>query len=161
MHILVMYYSRTGNTLKLAEAIATGARQVDGVTCDVKETTEVTAEDFLKAGAIIAGSPVYYGTMAAELKMVFDKFVHLREKMENKVGAAFATAGASAGGRETTILSILQAMLINGMIVLGDPLETGGHYGISCAGTPDKDTLTNAEKFGKRVAQVAQKLGCC
>ncbi len=158
MQILVLYYSRTGNTKRLAEEIAKGVSEVEGVEGMVKSTSQVTKEDFLVADGIIAGSPVYFGTMAAELKEVFDKFVGLRPKMEGKVGAAFSTSADPAGGKETTIISILQAMLIYGMIVLGDPLETGGHYGISCTGYPDEETLINARKFGKRVAEVVKKL---
>jgi len=158
MQILVMYYSKTGNTEKLAQSIAKGVQSVRGVTCKVKAVAEVTKEDFLSSDGIIAGSPVYFGSMAAELKAVFDRFVGLRSKMGDKVGAAFATAGDASGGKETTIISILQAMLINGMIIVGDPLDATGHYGTSCVGSPDKKTGMNAEKLGKRVAELVKKL---
>ena len=153
-----MYYSRTGNTRKLAEAVAKGVREVEGVTCVLRPASEVTKDDFLASDGIIAGSPVYYGTMAAELKAVFDKFVGLRNQMENKVGAAFATSGHHSGGKETTLISIIQAMLINGMIVVGDPLDAGGHYGVACAGAPDERTRRDAAKLGRRVAKLVKKL---
>jgi len=153
-----MYYSRTGNTKRLAEEIAKGVREVKEVDCVLKEASQVTKEDFLNSEGIIAGSPVYFGTMAAELKEVFDKFVGLRSKMENKIGAAFATSGDQSGGKETTLMSIIQAMLIYGMIIVGDPLEATGHYGVSCSGSPDKETLENARKLGKRVANLVKKL---
>ena len=153
-----MYYSRTGNTRKVAEAVAKGVEEVDGVTCVLKPASEVTKDDFLSSGGIIAGSPVYYGTMAAELKAVFDKFVGLRNRLENKVGAAFATSGHHSGGKETTLMSIIQAMLINGMIVVGDPLDAGGHYGVACAGAPDQRTRRDAAKLGRRVATLVKKL---
>lgn len=158
MQVLIMYYSRTGNTKALAEAVAKGVQEVRGVTCVVKAAQEVTKDDFLNSQGIIAGSPVYFGTMAAELKSVFDKFVGLRSKMGDKVGAAFATSGDASGGKETTLLSILQAMLINGMIVVGDPLDATGHYGVSCVGAPDTATQANAAKLGKRVAELVLKL---
>jgi NAD(P)H dehydrogenase (quinone) len=158
MQVLVMYYSKTGNTKKLAQAIAKGVQEVPGVQCVLKPVLEVTKEDFLTSDGIIAGSPVYFGTMAAELKEVFDKFVGIRGKMGDKVGAAFATAGDPSGGKETTIISILQAMLINGMIIVGDPLDATGHYGTSCVGAPDKKTELNAKKLGKRVAELVKKL---
>jgi NAD(P)H dehydrogenase (quinone) len=153
-----MYHSRTGNTKKLAEEIAKGVREVEGVECVLKSTTEVTKDDFLSSDGIIAGSPVYFGTMAAELKEVFDKFVGIRRKMGDKIGAAFSTSGDETGGKETTIMSIIQAMLINGMIVVGDPLDATGHYGIGCVGAPDKETAINAAKLGKRVALLVKKL---
>ncbi|MBI4835466.1 MAG: NAD(P)H-dependent oxidoreductase [Planctomycetes bacterium] len=158
MQILVMYYSRSGNTKKLSEEIARGVKEVDGVSCLVKSVSEVTKEDFLESDGIIAGSPVYFGTMAAEMKAVFDKFVSVRRKMENKIGAAFATAGDSTGGKETTLMSIFQAMLIYGMIIAGDPLDATGHYGVACTGAPDTRTSENAAKLGKRVALLVKKI---
>ena len=82
MDILVLYYSKGGNTRRLAEAVAEGVNQVDGVTAVLKKTDAVTRDDFVNAGGVIAGSPVYFGTMAAELKKVIDDFVGVRKKME-------------------------------------------------------------------------------
>jgi len=158
MQVLILYYSKTGHTKKLAEEIAKGVSEVGGVTCVVKSVAEVTKDDFVTADGIIAGSPVYFGTMAAELKAVFDQFVGVRRKMEDKIGAAFATSGDLSGGRETTIMSIIQALLIYGMIIVGDPLDATGHYGVSCVGSPDKSALLNAALLGKRVASLVKQL---
>lgn len=158
MQVLVMYYSRSGNTKKLAQEIAKGVQEVKDVKCVLKPVTEITKDDFLTSDGIIAGSPVYFGTMAAEMKEVFDKFVGIRRHMEDKVGAAFATSADPSGGKETTIFSIIQAMLIYGMIVVGDPLDATGHYGVSCIGAPDKETALNAAKLGKRVALLVKRL---
>ena len=158
MQVLVIYYSKTGHTKKLAEAIAEGVAEVGGVTCVVKSVAEVTKDDFVAADGIIAGSPVYFGTMAAELKAVFDQFVGVRRKMEDKIGAAFATSGDLSGGRETTIMSIIQALPIYGMIIVCDPLDATGHYGVSCVGSPDKSALLNAALLGKRVASLVKTL---
>ena len=158
MQVLVMYFSRTGNTRKLAEEVVKGVQEVNEVKCMLKQASEVTKDDFLVSDAIIAGSPVYFGTMAAELKEVFDKFVGIRKQMGDKIGAAFATSGDQSGGKETTIFSIIQAMLIYGMIVVGDPLDATGHYGVSCTGIPDKTVSSNASKLGKRVAVLVKKL---
>jgi NAD(P)H dehydrogenase (quinone) len=158
MQILVMYYSATGHTKKLAEEIATGVGEVEDVACLVKPVADVTKDDFVASDGIIAGSPVYFGTMAAELKAVFERFVGVRKKMGDKIGAAFATSGDSSGGKETTIMSIIQAFLIYGMIIVGDPLDATGHYGVSCIGSPDRSTAVNAAKLGKRVASLVKKL---
>ena len=158
MQVLVLYFSRTGNTKKLAQAVCKGVKETAGVECILKSTEEVTREDFLASQGLIAGSPVYFGTMAAELKNIFDKFVGLRRQMENKAGAAFATSGDRSGGKETTLLSIIQAMLIYGMIIAGDPMNATGHYGVSCTGAPDKETEDNARKLGKRVAELVIKI---
>ncbi|CAB1085033.1 Trp repressor-binding protein [Olavius algarvensis Delta 1 endosymbiont] len=158
MNVLVLYYSKGGNTRKLAEAIAEGAGQIDGVEAVLRHTREVSKEEFVAAEGLIVGSPVYFGTMAAQLKQVLDEFVGLRRKMENKVGAAFATAGDASGGKETTMMSIIQAMMIYGMIIVGDPLSATGHYGTSCVGAPDAATLENGQKLGRRVAELAKRL---
>jgi NAD(P)H dehydrogenase (quinone) len=158
MQILVLYFSKSGNTRKLAEAVAEGVKEAPGVTAIIRSTQEVTQEDFTSSAGVIAGSPVYFGTMAAQLKEVFDKFVVVRKKMENKIGAAFTTSGDNSGGKETTMMSILQALLIYGMIVVGDPLSATGHYGVSCVGAPDEKTLENGRMLGKRVALLARKL---
>jgi len=158
MQVLIMYYSRGGNTKKLAEEIAKGVQEAGNVECILKPVKEVTKEDFLSSDAIIAGSPVYFGTMASELKEVFDKFVVVRKQMGDKIGAAFATSGDPSGGKETTMLSIIQAFLIYGMIVVGDPLDATGHYGVACTGAPDEKTIDNAKKLGNRVATLVKRL---
>lgn len=158
MQVLILYYSKGGNTKKLAEDIAKGV-QSSGVTVVLRNTQEVTKDDFLKSAGIIAGSPVYFGVMAAELKKVFDDFVGLRKQIENKVGAAFTTAGHHTGGKETTIMSILTCMLIYGMIIVGDPMSASGHYGVACLGSPDAAATDDAFKLGARVAELCKKLG--
>ncbi len=158
MKVLVLYYSKGGNTRKLAQHIVRGVESA-GVTAVLKNTDEVSMDDFLESAGIIAGSPVYFGVMAWELKKVFDNFVGVRRKMENKVGAAFATGGHPTGGKETTILSILQCMLIYSMIIVGDPLSASGHYGVGCVGAPDDSTSEDGFKLGVRVAELCRKLG--
>mgnify|MGYP000692916731 CR=1 FL=1 len=158
MEVLVLYYSKGGNTRKLAQFVAEGVESVDGVKAVLKTPSEVTKEDFLSASGVIAGSPVYFGGMASELKRVFDEFVGVRKKMADKVGAAFATSGDPTGGKETTLLSILQCLLIYGMVVVGDPLDATGHYGVACVGAPDAGTADNARKLGRRVAQLCLRL---
>ncbi|MGA3118171.1 MAG: NAD(P)H-dependent oxidoreductase [Syntrophobacteraceae bacterium] len=158
MQILVLYFSKGGNTRKLAEAIARGIEAVPGGKTLLRTTQEVTKDDFLNSDGIIAGSPVYFGVMAADLKRVFDEFISVRKKMENKVGAAFATSGDPTGGKETTMISIIQCLLIYGMIIAGDPLDATGHYGVACVGPPDEESAANGEKLGRRVAELCRKL---
>ncbi|MCL5022919.1 MAG: flavodoxin family protein [Nitrospirae bacterium] len=159
MQVLVLYYSRGGNTRNLAEAVAKGVEST-GTKALLKNPQEVTKEDFKESAGVVAGSPVYFGVMAADLKRVFDEFVGVRRDMETKVGAAFATGNFSTGGKETTIISILQCMLIYGMIVIGDPLTGAtGHYGVACVGAPDEEALDHAFKLGSRVAELCKKVG--
>ncbi len=150
--ILIVYYSRAGNTEKLAKAVAEGVLEGGG-NPTLKAVDEMNINELPKFDGIIAGSPVYYGTMAAELKKFFDESIAVRRKLFNKIGAAFATSGHRTGGKETTIISILQAMLICGMIIVGDPYETGGHYG---AAGSDEAGLNEGRALGKRVAELAE-----
>lgn len=155
MQVLILYYSKGGNTRRLAEAIAEGVQQVAGVKAVLRHTKDVSRDEFVNSVGVIAGSPVYFGTMAAELKKVLDEYVGVRRQMENKIGAAFTTSGDATGGKETTMMSILQAMLIYGMIIVGDPIAATGHYGVGCVGVPDAGAAENGRKLGCRVAELA------
>jgi len=67
MQVLVMYFSQTGHTKSLAEAVAQGVQEVGGVGCLLKPIAEVTKEDFVNSDGVIVGSPVYFGGMAGEV----------------------------------------------------------------------------------------------
>ena len=74
MKTLIVYSSQTGNTKKIAEEISKGIEKLTDVKSNIKSTSEITKKDFELCDGIIAGSPVYFGTMAAELKEIFDKY---------------------------------------------------------------------------------------
>ena len=154
--VLVVYYSRSGNTKRMAEEVAAAAREVEGAEVDLRPVDQVTPEDLLDQDALIMGSPVYYGTMAADLKGLIDKSVKYHGKLTGKVGGAFASSGGPGGGNETTVLDILKALLIHGMIVQGDP--KGDHYGPIAVGAPDERSQGECQRMGRRVAQLAVKL---
>ena len=155
--VLVVYHSRTGNTARMAEAVGEGARSA-GAEVEVKKVGETRLDDLTRADGIIIGSPTYYGQMAAEIKQLFDASSEVRGKLEDKVGAAFTSSASIEGGNQTTLLSILQAMLIHAMIVVGDPMETGGHYGAIAVGEPGEEALETCRKLGARVARLAERL---
>ncbi|MBU1049083.1 NAD(P)H-dependent oxidoreductase [Candidatus Bipolaricaulota bacterium] len=158
MHVLIVHHSRTGNTEKLAQAIAAGVKRVAGVDCVLKPVAEIELEDLFAADGIIAGSPSYYGTMASELKEMFDRIFNDRPKMLDKIGAAFATAGHPTGGCETTMVAILEAMLVCGMLVCSDPPQAGGHYGVGSVGVPGDREIKWANLLGERVASLVLKM---
>lgn len=155
--VLVVYHSRTGNTAKMAEAVAAGAKS-SGAEVSIKRVSDVSLDDLKKADGIIIGSPTYYGQMAAEIKQLFDSSSDVRGQLENKVGAAFTSSASTEGGNQTTLISIIQAMLIHAMIVAGDPMESGGHYGAIAVGEPGKNALEACRQLGLRVAKLAKKL---
>ena len=159
--VLITYHSVSGNTEKMAQGVAEGAKVVPGTNVILKRVGEVVADDLLSADAVIVGSPVYFGSMSGEVKMFFDNWllkfgVFQDRKMRNKVGGAFASGGAISNGKETTMLAILQAMLVNQMIVVGG----GGAFGASATTGPDspgidEKELAEARSLGRRVAEVA------
>jgi len=153
--ILIVYDSRTGHTEKMAFAVAEGAKQVKGVDVNVKKVNQTAIEDLFSADGII-GSPTYYGQMSAKLKALIDKSVKIHGKLEGKVGAAFTSAGGTATGAETTLFSILQAMLVHGMIIQGYPDDK--HYGAAAVGSPNKEELKLCRELGKRTASLVMKL---
>lgn len=155
-HALVIYYSRSGNTRKMAEMISQAIAK-EGVAADLKEVKDVLPDDLLKYEGIIIGSPTYYGAMAAELKKLFDDSVKFHGKLEGKIGGAFASSANLAGGNETTILDILNAMLIHGMIIQGDP--KGSHYGPVAVGAPDERAAKECQRYGERLAKLIKRLG--
>ncbi len=149
--VLVVYYSRTGNTEKMAKVIA---ETIEGenieVTCKKVEDTDPS--ELLDVDGVIIGSPTYYGNMAAEIKKFIDKSVSLHGKLDGKIGAAFASAGIT--GHETTVISILEALLVHGMIIQGNP--DGQHYGATSIGSFNKRDAHWCEQFGKRVAKLVK-----
>jgi len=154
--ILVVYDSKTGNTEKMASAIARGARQVRGVKVCVKKVEKATLEDLQASDGIILGSPTYYGGMSGKLKEFIDKSVRIHGKLEGKVGAAFTSSGGTASGAETTMLSILQVMLVHGMIVQGRSDDK--HYGAATVGTPHEKDIEICKALGKKVANLVTRL---
>ena len=155
--VLVIYDSRSGNTEKMAMAVVDGARAAK-VDVGAKRTVEVALQDLEGADGIVLGSPTHFGTMSENMKKLIGDSVQIRKSMENKVGAAFASGGAIGGGSETTLMSLIQAMLIYGMIVVGDPMSATGHYGAVAIKSPDEKALDNCRKLGERVGELVKKL---
>ena len=153
--VLIVYDSRSGNTKKMAHAIAESAKKKNA-NVNVKRVEETSIKDLLDHDAIIMGSPTYYGVMSGRLKELIDQSVEVHGKLEGKVGAAFTSSGGTATGAETTLLSIIQAMLVHGMIVQGT--STNKHYGVAAVGSPDERDLEDCQELGERVATLAKKL---
>ncbi len=156
--VLIIISRKEGNTEKLGQAILQGIKTVRGISVRLKEAREIIDDDLFEAKGIIIGSPVYFGNMTAELKQFIDNTYSLRGKLKDKIGAAFATCDNPTGGKETTILSIMHAMLIHQMIIVGEPLEEGGYYGAASVGDPSKEEIKVAKALGKRVALLVKKI---
>ncbi len=100
-----------------------------GRPCSKKDDMARVLEALEKADGIIVASPVYFGSITAQLKAVFDRTIPLRRqgfKLKDKVGCAIAVGGSRNGGQEKALESAHAWMHIHGMIVVGDDAHFGG-----------------------------------
>ena len=152
---IVIFYSRSGNTKEMAEVIAKSMNEADLPT-ECKSVSDVKAKDLLNYDAIVVGSPTYYGHMAGPIKQLFDDTVSFHGKLDGKVGAAFSSSANIGGGNETTIMGVIEAMLIAGFVIQGDP--QGDHYGPVSIGKPDHRAEQQCIRRGQRIAELTKKL---
>jgi NAD(P)H dehydrogenase (quinone) len=154
--ILVVYDSKTGNTERMAHAVAEGAKTVKGTRVVVIKVDDAKMSDLVDSDAIMIGSPTYYGNMSGKMKSFIDKSYGIHGKLVGKVGGAFTSSGDTASGAETTLLSILKAMLIHGMIIQGR--HDIKCYGPTAVESPNEREIESCNELGKRVASLATDL---
>jgi NAD(P)H dehydrogenase (quinone) len=133
----------------MANAVAKGAENASAQVT-VKRAENVKLKDFQESDDIVMGSPTYFGQMSGKLKHIIGDSIQLHTQLTGKVGAAFTGSGGTASGAETTILSILQTMLIHGMIIQGNAEDQ--HYGVAAQGGRKPSELKACEELGARVA---------
>lgn len=166
--VLVVYYSASGFTRRLADAVVEGARSVGGAEVTLRSVDSVSVGELRAADGLILGSPTYYASMAAPMKRFIDDWA-LKDNLflGDKVGGAFATGGGITGGKEQVVVQLLLAMLNNGMMVVGPWEQDGnarfGYFGASAVTGPEDPGLSEAElavarRLGERVARVAGRL---
>ncbi len=115
-----------------------------------------------RADGLILGSPVYFGTVSAQLKTFFDKSRVLRteKKLLNVVGGAITSGASRFGGQETTIRAMHDIMLVHGMIIIGDGYHEDdcGHMGAAAQrpAQEDDNAIQRSRIMGKRIVEVAQ-----
>ncbi|RJS68167.1 hypothetical protein CW680_00170 [Candidatus Bathyarchaeota archaeon] len=97
--LLIVYYSGTGNTERMAEEIGRGARRL-GVEVEVKRVEECSLEDLVEADGIVVGSPTYFSNVAWQMKKIIDESVVLYRKrqLKGKVGGCFTSSGKRRDG---------------------------------------------------------------
>ena len=193
MYILAVNGSpnRSGNTAFLLETVLAAAREegvegrlihvMDAVkgqstpfcvacsspckeACHEKDAGLKQACDAMEgAAAVVLGSPVYFGTVSAQLKALWDKTRGLRTRkaLAGKVGAAVSVGAARFGGQETTVNALHDMMLIHGMSIVGDGLRDAdsGHQGV-CGQKPaeeDSYAVERARILGRRLAWEVSK----
>jgi len=102
--ILIVYHSQTGNTMKMAEAVAEGARAVEGVEVILKEAAQATLEDLLTTDGLALGTPENFGYMSGMLKDFFDRtYPEAQDKVFRKPFVVFISAGNDGTGALNSI----------------------------------------------------------
>ena len=174
--VLIVYYSRNGNTAAMARRVARGVEEIDGCEALLRSVAPLVAdgrsvaelpddgppyariEDLRSCDALILGSPTRFGNMAAPLKQFIDSTgpEWLSGVLVGKPGAAFTSTGSLHGGQEATLLSMMIPLLHHGMVLVGLPYTEPDLMGTDSGGTPygpshragvDADRpLTDAEK---------------
>jgi NAD(P)H dehydrogenase (quinone) len=152
---LVCYYSRTGNTEEMARKIHEVFLE-NSLDADLRKVEETAAGQLLDYDCIVLGSPTYYGSMAWEMKKLLDESVKFHSRLRGKVGGAFSSSANIGGGNETTIQDMLNALLIHGMVIMGDP--RGDHYGPVAVKAPDERALRNCARLADNLADLTKKL---
>ena len=139
----------------MAYAVVEGAKGA-GVDVLLKNIDEASVDELLNVQGLILGSPVYYGLPTAKIKAFIDDSVKYHGKLDGMVGGAFASAGGTHTGAETTITAINEMLFIHGMIIQGS--SGGSHFGAASVGAPDDNVKEACRKLGERVAKLAKTI---
>ena len=152
MKVLVVYYSTYGHVHKMAEAIAEGAKQVDGVEVELRRVPETLPQEVLEkmgaveaqnalshvpvcsvdelaeADAVIFGTPTRFGNMCGQMRQFLDATGQLwaNGSLVGKVGSVFTSSATQHGGQESTILTFHVTLLHHGFVVVGLPYAFQG-----------------------------------
>jgi NAD(P)H dehydrogenase (quinone) len=156
-NILVVYYSRHGETAEMARLIARGVESVEGVEAILRTVPEVSAncettapsvptegapyvslQDVEQTDGLALGSPSYFGNMAASLKYFLDKTSEqwLSGSLVGKPAGVFTSTSSFHGGQESTLLSMMIPLLHHGMIISGLPYTEAELLTTQTGGTP-------------------------
>ncbi len=160
--VLVLYHSTYGHIEQMAEAVAAGAREVDGAVVDIKRVPELVPEELARASgykldqaapiatvddlpnydAIIIGAGTRFGTVASQMRNFLDQTGGLWAKgaLVGKVGGAFTATATQHGGQEVTLIGLIQTLLHHGLVVAGLPY--------SYAGQMTLDEITGGSPYG-------------
>src|SRR4051812_8516304 len=173
VRVKVIFYSLYGHVFRLAEAVAAGAREVNGAEVELSQVAETLPQEVLakmgavdakkafahvpiadprklaEADAIIFGTGTRFGSATAQMQAFFDATGPLWSSgaLVGKVGGVFTSTASQHGGQETTLLSMMTFLLHQGMIVVGVPYAEQRllHMGEITGGTPyGASTVTSA-----------------
>ncbi len=156
-YILVLYYSRQGNTAALARQVARGVEEVSGIEARLRTVPAVSAEtesvadeipaagppyatpdDLRHCAGLALGSPTRFGNMAAALKYFLDGTgdIWLSGALIGKPGGVFTSTSSMHGGQESTLISMMLPLLHHGMLLVGLPYSETDLLHTLGGGTP-------------------------
>lgn len=155
-YLLILYYSRYGSTLAMAQQIARGVEQLGlearlrtvPTVSPVIQATEAavpdsgavycTAEDLKHCSGLILGSPTRFGNMAAPMKYFLDSTSShwMNGDLIGKPAAVFTSTSTLHGGQESTLLSMMLPLLHQGMLISGIPYSEAALHTTRTGGTP-------------------------
>ena len=164
MKISIIIYSKTGRTQQAAQIIGHGIEKVEGceyhiMNVDEQAENPIDKEYIEASDAVIFGSPTYYANICWQLKKFIDEG---GINMAGKLGAVFAPANVMGGGAETAMLTLINQILVKGMLVYSAGSSQGQpytHIGVtSLKEIPMEQQEAKIEIFGTRIAQKAKEL---
>ena len=156
-NILVLYYSRYGATEKMAQHIARGVEEIDGMQAVVRTVPAVSTvceavedsipdegapyaslDELRECSGLALGSPTRFGNMAAPLKYFIDSTssLWLGGELAGKPAAVFTSTSSLHGGQETTLISMMLPLLHHGMLITGIPYSETDLLHTDAGGTP-------------------------
>ena len=138
--VLVLYYSRTGNTQKMANAVSEGAKSIDDV--EVELNFHVDAESLNGYDAILIGAPTYHHDMPVDFKNLFEEAAVKGQNLKGKIGVVFGSYGWSGEGPKL-ILEIMKNKFE--MQTIEPPLLAKYN--------PDQNILNSCRNLGKKVSE--------
>ena len=142
--ILIVYHSQTGNTEKMAESVARGAKAITNVKVTLKKAAEATLQDLLECDGLAIGSPEYFGYMAGMVKDFFDRTYNEargRKEVFKKPYVVFISAGNDGTGALSHIERIATGYQFKKVY---DPVIARGEI--------DREVLEKCEELGKTIA---------
>ncbi|WP_294155709.1 flavodoxin family protein [uncultured Clostridium sp.] len=159
MKISIIYSSRTGKTERVAHLIEEGAKRVEGIEVKSMSLGGLDKDFINDSDGIIFGTPTYYANISWEMKKWIDE--SNQYNLEGKLGAAFATANSIAGGADVALLTIINHLMVKGMMVYSGGVAFGKpktHLGYVHINEICENEDENARIYGERIANKVKKL---
>jgi NAD(P)H dehydrogenase (quinone) len=158
LKISVIYHSQSGNTRKVGEVIALGAKLSDRIDVKVMSIDEIDEVHVRDSRAVIFGTPTICGSLSWQIKQWLDT---TNVDLEGKIGSVFATENYLGGGADLAEMAVVSCLLVRGMLVYSAGFTKDGpitHFGAVTIRDGDDWQKARASFLGKRVAEKAWQL---